>query len=128
MSCCPVKIKKGEYFELLGRIVGWEGTPILQSDVSTITYSAFILEQATGDEDEVDSFQDLPLVVADVLSDSLIINPDKWKEDSEGYNFHFVAPGDIFTQRGELYGIRITFELTDPDLDPLIAVYLFEVV
>jgi hypothetical protein len=127
MSCCPIYIKKGEFFELLARIVGWTGSPIIQSDVTSISYDAFILREATGEETPVDSFQDVSLTVADCLENALIINPTKWDEDTIGYNFHFVPDASIFSQRGDLYGIRVTFVLADVDLDPLMAVYLLEV-
>lgn len=129
MSCGNNKVVKGQTVEVLGRIIGWNGQPIVPSDIASISYSAYILEQATGDENAVDTFQDVELdPVEDFLEETLLLNDVKWHEDSIGYNFHFMPDPGIFTQRGEIYLLRVTLVSIDPgEIPDLVGVWLFEV-
>lgn len=125
--CCSVSLNVGQTAELLGRIVGSNGNPLVQADITSIAYSAYILEIATGEENEVEDFQAIDLPVVDHLEDSLQLNV-KWDTDAEGYNFHFIPSPEIFAERGETYLIRATFEPVDTDLPSLVGVWLIDVV
>lgn len=121
---CSQKIKRLQTVELLARIVGWANTPIVPGDVTDISWSAFILEEATGDENATASVDEPLSPVSDYIFSSLQLDT-KWEEDTLGYNFAFVVPGDVFEERGETYLIRATFNLTSGE--PLTAVFLLEV-
>lgn len=127
MSCKNVSTYRLQTLELLARIVGWNNVPIVSTDIVTMTYSAFILRQATGEEIPVSSHQNIALTpILDYISDP-VVNDDKWNEDEIGYNFHFVPPSAIFTESGELYLIRVTMDPVDVDQENLYAVFFIEV-
>lgn len=127
MSCKNVSTYRLQTLELLARIVGWNNVPIVSTDIVTMTYSAFILRQATGEEIPVSSHQNIALTpILDYISDP-VVNDDKWNEDEIGYNFHFVPPSAIFTEAGELYLIRVTMDPVDVDQENLYAVFFIEV-
>jgi hypothetical protein len=122
---CTTKLPRLQTAELLARIIGWNDIPVITSDILSVSYTAFILEEATGEENVVDGYEDVALTpVADYVEPSLLKNT-KWTEDAVGYNFHFIPAADIFAERGQLYGIRVTFETTE---EPLVSVFLIEVV
>lgn len=124
---CVKKINRHQSAEVLGRIVGYNGTPIVPTDISSVSWSAYILEPATGEETVVT--EDVGLTpITDYLEATLLLNSEKWKEDNVGYNFHLAIPGSIFEERGRQHLIRVLFVPMDVDLPELIGVWLYEVV
>lgn len=127
MSCCTKKINRLQSMELLARIVGWDGSPIVALDIDTIFYDVVQFHEATGEEVAVDSGTLVALTpVADYIHDTLQLN-DKWTEDNEGYNFHFIPSSSLFAVSGQVYLVRVTFTPADDDLPPLTAVFYLEV-
>lgn len=124
---CVNTINVGQTAELLGRIVGIDGAPIVQADIASISYSAYILQIATGEEEELILFSDVAIPVIGHLEDTLQLN-SKWDTDSQGYNFHFVPSPLIFEERGERYLIRVTFVPADVDLPTLVGVWYVDVI
>lgn len=122
---CTTKVPRLQTVELLARIVGWDDVPVITSDILSLSYTAFILEEATGEENIVDGFSNVALTpVSDYVEASLLKN-SKWVEDAVGYNFHFIPSADIFSERRQTYGIRVTFETAD---EPLVSVFWIEVI
>lgn len=126
MSCSVRQITVGQPFEILSRIIGWNGNPIVPDDFDLISYSAFILRTATGEEVPVDGYQDIPLTPIEDHVNATLVDDVKWEKDDIGYNFHFMVPGAIFTEPNQTYGIRVTFELVETSPD-LVALFLVEV-
>lgn len=126
MSCCSThRIKRLQAVELLARIVGWNAAALISTDISEITYSAYIFHEATGEEVETTYLNEPLDPVGDFLEDTLLTG-EKWTEDSTGYNFHFTPPGAIFDER-QVYLIRVTFTPTDVDLEPIQTIFYLEV-
>lgn len=126
MGCCIKKINRLQAVEILGRIIGYAGTPLVPDDISSISWSAYTLEPATGEETVV--LEDVGLTpTSDYLETTLLLNA-KWKEDNVGYNFHLNLDGSVFEERGKHYLIRVSFVPMDVDLPELIGVWLYEVV
>lgn len=108
MSCGHTQIPRLQPATLLARITGWSNTPIMSSDVNSVSWSAFRLEEATGEENATD-YADEPMTpVTDYVFDSLQLGTE-WEEDEIGYNFKLLVPGGVFEERGEIYLIRVTF-------------------
>jgi hypothetical protein len=127
MSCNIPTTLRLQTLEILARIVNWAGLPIQISDVNAITYSAFILHQATGEETDVAGFQNVSLFPVSAYISNSLIDDVKWDEDDIGYNFHFIPSAGIFTERGQLYGIRVTIDPTNSADPNLLAVFFIEV-
>lgn len=71
----------------MARIVDINGTPIKQSDVDSITYSVYLLNEGKPESRTVDPFRsNNELNVSDVLFNQLQKNPH-WTEDDKGFNF-----------------------------------------
>lgn len=91
---------------LLARIVGADGAPIVQADISSILMKVF--DTSTSPPTLVNT-GGTSLVVADVISNTLQTDPTGllWT-DATGYNFshelngHTYTPGDSITYRVEL--------------------------
>jgi hypothetical protein len=126
MSCRIPQIKRLQSAEVLARIVGWENTPIVPTDISTITYSAFYFREATGVEVAITAYQDVAITPAATYLEETPILDSKWDEDEIGYNFHYILPAALFAER-DMYLIRVTFTPVDVSLQPLSAIYYIEV-
>ena len=82
----------------------------MSSDVLALSWSAYILEEATGVENATDYTDEVLTPVTDYVFDSLQLGTE-WTEDAIGYNFALTIPGDVFEERGETYLIRVTFDM-----------------
>lgn len=89
-------------------IVG-EGYPIVQADVSTITYSVFDLD---GDNAAVLSAQSLTIsaVVYNTLQDTAGY---VWTADTLGYNYKHTLPITAFPTGGRTYQYEAKFTMAD---------------
>ena len=98
---------------LLARVVGADGTPIVQADVASATYTAERLDENDPDAAvPVAGHADVAVDVASLIYDTLQ-NDDLWDADDVGYNFKHVldvATHPVFAAAGCSY--RIRFELT----------------
>jgi hypothetical protein len=98
---------------ILARIVDAEGTPIQQADLSSISYSVYLLDEVDPDTMTVATGHDgETLTIADVVYDTLQTDAI-WDVDSTGYNFKHtldVSTNQAFTVAGRDYQIR--YELT----------------
>ncbi len=107
---------------LLARIVGLSGVPITQSQVASIAYSVFVLDDSEIDaQTPVSGHDDVSLVVGDVIFNTL--QTDALRDvDATGYNFRHIldaAAASAFPNAGLAYQAR--YEIT-PTSGPLIVV------
>ena len=71
----------------MARIVDINGALVKQSDVDSITYSVYLLNEGKPESRTVDVFHsNNELNVSDVLFNQLQTNPH-WTEDDKGFNF-----------------------------------------
>jgi len=98
---------------LLARVVGADAAAIVQADISTITYTVYLLDQADPDSGTlVTGHSAVACAVADTIFDTLQ-DDDLWTDDALGYNFRHVlavAANPAFATAGRNY--RIVFTLT----------------
>jgi hypothetical protein len=98
---------------LLARVVGADGTPVVQSDVASAQYTAYLLDENDPDAaTAVTGHTGVSVDVASLIYDSLQ-NDDLWDVDEVGYNFKHVldvCANQVFTTAGRSY--RVVFELT----------------
>jgi hypothetical protein len=98
---------------VMARIVDYRGAPIRRSDVSAIEYSVYELDPFWPEQLTVVRGQRaVPLVVADVLFDSLQIGR-LWAVDDIGYNFRHELPdgsSSEFAKVGRLY--EVAYQVT----------------
>ncbi len=107
-----VVFKQGS-FTLLARVVGADGQPVVQSDIASATYTAYLLDPNDPDAaDPVAGHTDVYVPVASLIYEQLQ-NDALWDADEQGYNFKHVldvSQNPVFTQAGQHY--RIQFRLT----------------
>jgi hypothetical protein len=98
---------------LLARVVGFDGEPLKQADVSTITYTIYELDDADPTaRTAVDGHTAVPLTIAEVIFDSLQTDA-AWTVDATGYNFrHLIDIGvkAAFTVAQQRYLVEYTIE------------------
>ena len=98
---------------LLARIVGQDGANILQADVYTIKYTAYLLDDQDSDSrTPVDGHTDMSLTVANIIFDTLQTDAT-WTVDEYGYNFRHlldVSVDQAFAVAGRRY--LIEYQLT----------------
>lgn len=98
---------------LLARVVGADGEPIVQSDIASAAYTAWLLD--AGDPDAaspIAGHTDVSVPVASLVYNQLQ-NDALWDADQEGYNFKHVldvSQNQAFTAAGRHY--RVEFRLT----------------
>ncbi len=85
---------------ILSRITGDAGTELTQSDVSSIAYSVYDMEDrttatATG-----------TLTVSAVVYDTLQTD-SRWDTDATGYNFAWSAPASLFPTGDKIMRVEI---------------------
>jgi len=74
----------------MARVVNQENTAITQATVTSITYSVYSVNRATGVRTEIVNQQDNSLTVASVVYDTM--QTDKgWSVDVTGFNLRFVV-------------------------------------
>lgn len=99
---------------LLARVVGADGANIVQADIDSAKYTAYLLDKSDPDVvTPVLEHIDKTVVKADLIYDTLQLD-DLWGDvDDIGYNFKHVldvSTHQIFTIAGRYY--RIIFTLT----------------
>ena len=98
---------------LLARIVGPDGANILQSDVNTIEYTVYLLDDQDPDSrTPVAGHTDVALTVADVIFNTLQTDAI-WTVDATGYNFRHVldvSSNQAFAVAGRRY--LVEYQLT----------------
>lgn len=92
---------------LMRRVTGNDGANITQSDISSATYSIFLLDDQDADSrTAVGIHTDVGLTIASVIFDALQ-DDDLWNSrDDTGYNFRHQVPtssGEAFTIAGRQY-------------------------
>ena len=106
----------------LARVVGADAANITQSDIDTITYSVYMLNDQNADtRADVTGHTAVALVVADTIFDTLQTDAI-WTEDDTGYNFKHeidISENEAFAIAGREY--LIEFSLT-PGTGQLILV------
>lgn len=127
MSCCKNKTNRLSPIEVLARINGWQNTPIMVANVASMKWSAYILEQATGEENEVSGYLDVAMTPISSYVYDVLQTDSKWEEDATGYNFHLEIPGAVFQERGQVYLIRVTFTMVTVGEDSFTGVFLINV-
>ena len=95
----------------MARIVDFNGTPIKPSDVDSLSYSVYLLNEGKPESRTPTPFRsDLELNVSKVLFNQLQTNPH-WTEDDKGFNFCWtMAVNRIpspFTLAGRHYLVEI---------------------
>ena len=94
----------------MARIVDFYGAPIKQSDVDSISYSIYLLNEGKPESRTVDVFHsNNELNVSDVLFNQLQTNPH-WTEDDKGFNFCWtldVSSANAFALAGRHYLVEI---------------------
>ena len=96
----------------MARIVDINGSPIKQSDVDSISYSVYLLNEGKPESRTVNPFHNNnELNVSDVLFNQLQKNPH-WTEDDKGFNFFWTMPipgrhPSPFTLAGRHYLVEI---------------------
>ena len=106
----------------LARVVGADAANITQSDIDTVTYSIYMLNDQNADtRADVTGHTAVELVVADTIFDTLQTD-DIWTVDDTGYNFKHeidISENEAFAIAGREY--LIEFSLT-PTTGQLILV------
>jgi len=97
---------------LLARVVGADGTPIMQSDLSSAAYTIYLLDENDPDVGTpIAGHTDVAVAVASLIYDTLQ-NDDLWDVDEVGYNFKHVldvSGNQAFAAAGRSY--RVVFRL-----------------
>ena len=96
----------------MARIVDFNGSPIKQSDVDSISYSIYLLRESYPEwRTAVIGHSNVELNVSDVLFNQLQKNPH-WTEDDKGFNFCWTLKvtdrtGSPFSLSGRHYLVEI---------------------
>ena len=98
---------------LLARVVGGDGQPIVQADVSSAEYSVYLLDDQDSDaRTAITGHAGVALTVANVIFNSLQTD-SLWTVDTTGYNFRYVldvSANPAFAVAGRRY--LVEFALT----------------
>lgn len=124
-NCCKqqeVCVLPNQAVEFQAYITGWADTPIVQADIASISYSAWLYQPALKEEVEIENHQDVAVVVADAVLDTL----EPWDVDSTGFNFKHTPELDnpLFDQRGQTYILRYTLVPANAAEENLVAEFL----
>ena len=99
-------VQKGGTATCLARVVGEDAAAISQTDISTATYSVFLLDDDDPDGRTVVSGHDgESLVAASIIFNSLQTDA-RWTVDDTGYNFRHtidISTDNAFTVAGRNY-------------------------
>ena len=105
----------------MARITGADAANITQSDISSGTYSVFLLNDQDADDRTATLHTDLPLTIASVIFDTLQTDA-RWTEDDTGYNFRHtvdVSSSTAFETAGRRY--LVEYKLTPSSGQVIIA-------
>lgn len=98
---------------LLARVVGGDGQPIVQTDVSSAKYTVYLLDDQDADgRTAITGHTDVSLTPAEIIFNSLQTDA-LWTVDETGYNFRHVldvSENQAFTIAGRRF--LVEFELT----------------
>ena len=98
---------------MLARVVGADAADITQSDISTATYSVYLLDDEDPDSrTAITGHEDESITVSALIYDTLQTD-DLWSVDTTGYNFAHVldvSTYDAFPVAGAEY--LVEFKLT----------------
>ena len=94
----------------MARIVDFYGALVKQTDVDSISYSVYLLNEGKPDwRDAIVGHYNVALNVSDVLFNQLQTNP-YWTEDDKGFNFCWtldVSSANAFALAGRHYLVEI---------------------
>jgi hypothetical protein len=114
---------------LLARIVSLAGANIVRSNINTIKYTVFLLDDQNADSrTSVDGHTEATLTVANVIFDSLQTDAI-WTVDEIGYNFRHVldvSTHQAFTVAGRRY--LVEYQLTPAAGQAIIARFRINVI
>jgi len=106
---------------ILARVMTWgaeEDTPIVQADISAITYS--IYDASEAEWQPVAGHQDQAVTVADCVFNTPQVD-SRWTKDATGYNFRHTPPvgsAPPFPEPDRDYRVYYTF--TPADGEPFV--------
>ncbi len=121
------EVPVGGTLALLARLAVWGDDLVLQVDVSTLTYTIKLLDEATQETTDVTGHATVDLTPEDVISDTLV-NDAEWTVDEIGRNFRHVPPNRTtipFAIRGRKYIVEYT--ITPDDATEQKVVFTFHV-
>jgi len=101
VSPIPVTIYEDSGAYLMARVLGGDGSAVQQSDISSIAYSVY-------DMDDTSSPGTGSLTVANVVYDTLQTD-SRWTTDTTGYNFGWSAPASLFATGDRVYKVEVLF-------------------
>lgn len=110
--------KVGGTYTGLTRIAGWDGSPVTQADIASITYTAYgLCGRDNSTREAVDGHEDVAVDVdgADGSIFDALQTDDRWTEDDTGYNFRHtpdVSENALFTTPEKNYLIEYTLTPT----------------
>lgn len=116
----PVRAFKNSTASMMARVVGKDDAIITQATIASAQYTISELDPSCADsETPVDGHEDVALVVADIIFDTLQTD-SRWnpKIDTTGYNFlhtPIVSVNEAFTVRDTKYLVK--YELTPEAAD-----------
>ncbi len=87
---------------LMARVVSVDGSAMLQSSVSSISYGVFDLSVGSPPTQVASGTLTVGTVVYDTLQTDA-----RWTKDTTGYNFGWSAPASIFPKGGRKYQVEI---------------------
>jgi len=97
----------------LARVVGNDGAAVVRADISSASYSVYLLDDQDADgRAAVSGHAGVSLTVADVVFDTLQTDA-RWTVDATGYNFRHtidVSVGAAFAVAGRRY--LVEYQLT----------------
>ncbi len=119
MSCEPetVEMWEGSACVLLARIVTTDNEPILQADISSISFASV---DRTATPNAVVSGP-TALDKAAVIFNTLQTGDSRWKKDSTGYNFLYSPPVAAYPAGDNDYYLNVV--VTPAVGQPLVAVF-----
>jgi len=95
---------------LLARVVGDDGSAVVQADISSAAYSVYLLDDAQPDQrTAVSGHTDIALVVADVIFDAMQTD-SIWTVDVTGFNFRLlldVSANQAFATAARRYLVEV---------------------
>lgn len=96
---------------LMARVVNTDGSAMLQSSVSSITYAVFDLSVGQPP----DSVATGTLTISSVVFDTYQTDA-RWTKDTTGYNFGWNAPASSFPKGGRKYQVEIKVTPTSGEI------------
>jgi hypothetical protein len=95
----------------MARIVGADAVNLTQSDLSSGTYSVFLLDDQDADSRIATQHVDHVVTIASVIFDTLQTDA-RWTVDDTGYNFRHtidISSSEAFTIAGRRYLVEYKF-------------------